>query len=74
MKNFNDTGNINDVDIKLKKQETKLHVKYGISFRKKKKKNALKKRNRKRYINILQLLVLGGSWFSPLGPLDHSVF
>lgn len=38
MKNFNDTGNINNIDIKLKKQETKLHVKYGISFRKKKRK------------------------------------
>lgn len=34
----------------------------------------LKKRNRKRYTNISQLLVLGGSCISPLGRLDSSVF
>lgn len=39
-----------------------------------KKNDALKKRNRKRYTNILPLLVLGGSWFSPLGTFDSSMF
>lgn len=37
LENLNDTGNIYDVDIKFKKQDTKLHIKYGISFRRKKK-------------------------------------
>lgn len=39
-----------------------------------KKNDALKERNRKRYTNILQLLVLGGSWFSPLCTFDSSMF
>lgn len=54
-----------------KKQNAQLNIKYDIRFEKKK--STLKKRNRKRYTNFLQLLVLGGSCFSPLDHLDGSV-
>lgn len=48
LENLNDTGNIYDVDIKFKKQDTKLHIKYGISFRRKKRCTEKKKQEKVR--------------------------